>query len=112
MRRTGAGRPTPRGDLLVGRDGELQRLAGLLAEAKEGHGHLVFITGEPGTGKTALANDFLRRGGPAPQSAPHILPPYAPSWCLQLPAAAPGPDLAETLKQQTLGVTRERMLRE
>jgi tetratricopeptide (TPR) repeat protein len=144
---TESGRPTPRGDLLVGRDGELQRLAGLLAEAKGGHGHLVFVTGELGTGKTALANEFLRRArpdatltiargrcvehygageaylpildvvgallaGPGRQSALHILRTYAPSWCLQLPAAAPGPDLAETLKQQTLGVTRERMLRE
>ncbi len=134
-------------DLLVGRDAELEQLRHLLAEAKEGRGHLVFLTGEPGTGKTALANEFLRRArsdteltvargrcvehygageaylpildvvgsllaGPGRASALHILRTYAPSWCLQLPAAAPSPELVETLKQQTVGVTRERMLRE
>ena len=136
-----------KGELLVGRDAELRRLQALLAEAKEGHGHLVFVTGEPGTGKTALANEFLRRArpdtgltvargrcvehygageaylpildvvgallaGPGRSSALDILRTYAPSWCLQLPAAAPSSELLETLRQQTVGVTRERMLRE
>jgi tetratricopeptide (TPR) repeat protein len=144
-----AGRPTTfaKGELLVGRDAELLKLEGLLAEAKEGHGHLVFVTGEPGTGKTALANEFLRRArpdkevtvargrcvehygageaylpildvvgallaGPGRPYALEILRTYAPSWCLQLPAAAPSPELVEQFKQQTVGVTRERMLRE
>jgi tetratricopeptide (TPR) repeat protein len=145
-----AGRPTPppsRGELLVGRDAELEKLQELLEEAKEGRGHLVFVTGEPGTGKTALANEFFRRArpdagltvargrcvehygageaylpildvvgsllaGPGRASALDLLRTYAPSWCLQLPAAALSPELAETLKQQTVGVTRERMLRE
>jgi tetratricopeptide (TPR) repeat protein len=137
----------PKGEILVGREAELRLLEGLLAEAKEGRGHIVFVTGEPGIGKTTLTNELLRRArqdpgltvargrcvehygageaylpildvmgallsGPARGPALEILRTYAPSWCLQLPAAAPNPQVAETLRQHTVGVTRERMLRE
>jgi tetratricopeptide (TPR) repeat protein len=36
---------------------------------------------------------------------------YAPTWCVQLPVGAP-PDSQEALRQQTIGATKERMLRE
>ena len=49
-----AGRST-----LVGREAELARLHGALAKALAGQRQLVFVTGEPGIGKTALVEAFL-----------------------------------------------------
>ena len=49
------------GEVLVGREAELRTLDGLLADAVAGEGRVVFLTGEPGIGKTALAGAFLRR---------------------------------------------------
>ena len=45
----------------VGREPELSRLEELLAQAVGGNGRVVFITGEPGIGKTSLSDEFLRR---------------------------------------------------
>ena len=45
----------------VGRDAELDRLEGYLALALQGQRQIVFITGEPGVGKTTLADLFVRR---------------------------------------------------
>jgi AAA ATPase domain len=39
---------------LVGRDAELSRLSGWVADLAAGHGHAALIDGEPGIGKTAL----------------------------------------------------------
>ena len=50
----GAGGPAP-----VGREGELGSLALLQARAAAGERQMVFITGEPGIGKTTLVNAFL-----------------------------------------------------
>lgn len=47
--------------LLVGRDTELTHLYSLLEKAMAGERQLVFVTGEPGIGKTALLDAFLRR---------------------------------------------------
>lgn len=47
--------------LLVGRDRELAQLHELLEEARDGQRRLVFITGGPGSGKTAVSEIFLRR---------------------------------------------------
>jgi predicted ATPase/DNA-binding winged helix-turn-helix (wHTH) protein len=49
--------PPPSG--LVGRDAELARLHALLKTALSGQRRLVFVTGEPGIGKTALVEAFL-----------------------------------------------------
>src|SRR5437762_2977781 len=48
-------------EAFVGREPELKRLEELLGQAAEGAGRMVFITGEPGIGKTTLADEFLRR---------------------------------------------------
>lgn len=53
----------------VGRQHELERLTTRFQEAVQGHGHLVFITGSPGMGKTELCEQFvsslsIARGGP------------------------------------------------
>jgi DNA-binding SARP family transcriptional activator/predicted ATPase len=45
----------------VARERELAQLDGYLAEALAGKGCVVFVTGEAGTGKTALAGEFGRR---------------------------------------------------
>jgi DNA-binding winged helix-turn-helix (wHTH) protein/tetratricopeptide (TPR) repeat protein len=50
--------PTSRG-MLTGRDAELGRLGGWLARAQRGERQVVFVTGEPGIGKTALVEAFL-----------------------------------------------------
>ena len=135
-------------DAFVGREPELEALQKLLDEAVAGRGRLVFITGEPGQGKTSLSNEFLRRAG---EAYPHIimarghcieqygsseaylpvleafgallrsdarelirqtLRSCAPVWCLQFPSAFPGSEEREQLRQEAVGATKERMLRE
>src|SRR4029077_7964766 len=51
---------------LVGRAAELAELARAFAAARAGRRQVVFVTGEPGIGKTALADAFLDQlpGGP------------------------------------------------
>jgi adenylate cyclase len=44
--------------VFVGRDREMARLRTILARGLAGHGQVVFITGEAGSGKTALINAF------------------------------------------------------
>jgi len=53
--------------VLVGRDDELSHLGDWLARARGGQRQLVFVTGGPGTGKTALAESFLYQAGGDPQ---------------------------------------------
>ncbi len=45
----------------VGREPELERLTQLLGRAIAGHGRVVFVSGEPGMGKTELCAQFLRQ---------------------------------------------------
>ena len=47
--------------LFVARERELQDLDNLLDRALEGHGRVAFVTGEAGSGKTALLNEFAHR---------------------------------------------------
>src|SRR5437867_6809509 len=56
----GASRAAP---TLVGRDAELARLHEVLGKALDRQRQLVFVTGEPGIGKTALVEAFLTRIG-------------------------------------------------
>jgi adenylate cyclase len=46
---------------LVARDGQLAELERHLQSARAGQGRVVFLTGEAGSGKTALASEFGRR---------------------------------------------------
>ena len=55
----------PASPTLVGRDAELARLHAHLARALGGQRQLVFVTGEPGIGKTALVEAFLAEVGEA-----------------------------------------------
>ncbi|MFI5006669.1 MAG: ATP-binding protein [Solirubrobacterales bacterium] len=55
------------GEVLVGREAELQKLEAFLAGAVAGQGAVIFLTGEAGIGKSALAGEFLRRAAQNPQ---------------------------------------------
>jgi predicted ATPase/DNA-binding winged helix-turn-helix (wHTH) protein len=48
-------------EVFVGRDRELNTLAGRLERALHGSGSLVLVAGESGSGKTALLREFVRR---------------------------------------------------
>ena len=48
-------------DVFVGRVPELALLEDAAAEAAGGHGRLVLVAGEPGIGKSRLADEFARR---------------------------------------------------
>jgi serine/threonine protein kinase/tetratricopeptide (TPR) repeat protein len=132
----------------VGRSNELNKLDGLLRRVVEGSGRVVFITGEPGIGKSSLVGEFLRRArkqypgllisrgrcveqygtgeaylpfldaigslltGASRERIVALLRTYAPTWCLQFPAAFVSSMALEKLQQETGGATKERMLRE
>jgi class 3 adenylate cyclase len=53
---------------LVGRDEELDLLAGRWDRARQGEGQLVLIAGEPGIGKSRLINEFHARLGETPHT--------------------------------------------
>jgi serine/threonine protein kinase/tetratricopeptide (TPR) repeat protein len=132
----------------VGRGPELEKLEEYLQQAIDGTGRLVFITGEPGIGKTSLSDEFLRRArarypgllvsrgrcveqygtgeaylpfldaigalldGPGRERLAALMRTYAPTWCMELPAAFASTGAFERLQQETIGATKERMMRE
>jgi class 3 adenylate cyclase/tetratricopeptide (TPR) repeat protein len=51
--------PAPGTVPLAGRDTERSVLSGAIARAKEGHGAIVLLAGEPGVGKTRLATEAM-----------------------------------------------------
>jgi len=51
--------------IIVGRDGELDRLHSYLRQLEDGQRRVVFVTGEAGIGKTALADAFCRQIDPS-----------------------------------------------
>jgi serine/threonine protein kinase/tetratricopeptide (TPR) repeat protein len=130
----------------VGREPEIRKLEGLLQQAIEGTGRIVFITGEPGIGKTSLSDEFLRRSrkqqllisrgrcveqygtgeaylpfldamgellqAPGRERIAAVMRTYAPTWCMELPTAFASSGSLEKLQQETIGATKERMMRE
>ena len=52
---------TPPVATLLGRDAELGALEGALGDARAGHGRLFLLVGEPGIGKTRLADELCAR---------------------------------------------------
>jgi serine/threonine protein kinase/tetratricopeptide (TPR) repeat protein len=132
----------------VGRAPELKKLEEFLEQAIAGTGRVVFITGEPGIGKTSLSDEFLRRArsrypgvlisrgrcveqygtgeaylpfldavgalldGPGRERLASVMRTCAPTWCTQLPAAFTSTGALERLQQETIGATKDRMMRE
>jgi DNA-binding winged helix-turn-helix (wHTH) protein len=69
--------------VLVGREAELTRLHAALRKALNGERQLVFVTGEPGIGKTTLVETFLAEVGAATANASNNTAagkPISPSW--------------------------------
>ncbi len=62
---SGQTKPPPPGTCLVDREKELQALDHALAAAIQGQRQCVFVSGEPGVGKTALVAAFMARHGQA-----------------------------------------------
>ncbi len=121
--------PDPESDVtpaLVGRSDELGILRAHLEAALQGRRQMVFVTGDPGIGKTALVEALLRdaasggalvaRGtcieqyGSGEAYLP-ILGRHAPTWLTQMPGVATDDELAG-LQLRVQGATRARMLRE
>ena len=57
--------PQVAADELVGRDDQLAALEGVLAGARDGRGRVALVAGEPGIGKTRLAEEAARRAAAA-----------------------------------------------
>ena len=132
---------------LVGRDRPLAELRDGLRKASRGQRQIVFVTGEPGMGTTALVDELQRQAaldvpgiriargqcindhggveayypmlealgqlcrGPGAASIVENLAIQAPTWLVQFPALVKR-EHREMLRQEILGATRERMLRE
>lgn len=75
--------------LLVGRDRHLQALLKLWEQASSGRGQLLFITGEPGIGKTALAQQAAEQS-----AAPVVLS----GRCQEAESGAPYQPFAQALR--------------
>src|SRR6185369_5356952 len=137
---------SPPSALVVGRDRELSELRGCLERATNGNRQIVFVTGEPGIGKTTAVELFLAEAAsgerlriaqgrciethgageaylplleamtrlcrePGEQAIARLLRQHAPTWLTQMPSVLNASEL-RTLRRQTYGMTRERMLRE
>jgi predicted ATPase/DNA-binding winged helix-turn-helix (wHTH) protein len=138
---------SPAGGRPVGRDRELGALRAYLRRALRGQRQVVFITGEPGIGKTALVDEFQRQAaaekpsiriargqcvegyggaeayypmlealgqlcrGSEGNRVVEILAAQAPTWLVQFPSLVKR-EQRQTLQQEMLGATRDRMLRE
>jgi len=132
---------------VVGREGESSQLRDCLRGALRGERQVVFVTGEPGIGKTALVDEFQRQAlidvpalriargqcieafGGTEAYYPFLealgqlcvrsgaacivetLAAQAPTWLVQFPALLTERH-RQLLRQEILGVTRERMVRE
>jgi len=138
--------PPPTRPLVVGRDRELSELCEHLACAVKGERRIVFVTGEPGIGKTTTVHAFLaeavRTGplrigqgrcvelhgpgeaylplleamtrlcrDPGGQRIRGLFRQHAPSWLAEMPSVVGSAEL-RALRRRTVGITRERMLRE
>jgi DNA-binding SARP family transcriptional activator len=108
--------PGPPGPSLIGRDSELAHLRGRLRQVASGHGGAVVLVGEPGAGKTTLAEAAARLAaadgitaawGRCPDAA--STPAYWP-WSQVLRALPAGPQV-QTARQRLDGEESVRQFR-
>ena len=139
-------KPSPTTKPFVDRRAARRRLEGFLERASHGERQIVFVTGEPGIGKTTFVDLFVQSAALVPdlwvargqcvegfggQEAYYpmltafeqlmhasddrrvvdTLATRAPTWLMQFPSLVKA-DQRETLHRDTLGATRERMVRE
>jgi DNA-binding winged helix-turn-helix (wHTH) protein len=127
---------------LVGRDDALAQLHAAWQQAQAGQRQMVWLSGEPGMGKTTLITHFIamldaravalgqcveQHGAGEPYlpllealgalargdaALPALLRDVAPSWLLQMPWLCPQADEREALRRQLAGSGPERMPRE
>ena len=139
----GSAQPAPMAmaDALIGRDVALQRLEAAWSQATSGRRRIVWVTGEPGIGKTTVLDHFVAAHAEAlvarGQCVEHFgtSEPYlpvlealgalcrkdaslvplmravAPTWLLQLPWIASESERA-AMRAEVAGSTQDRMLRE
>jgi DNA-binding winged helix-turn-helix (wHTH) protein/tetratricopeptide (TPR) repeat protein len=140
VKRGEAGKP------LIDRRAARARLESCLEHAAKGERQIVFVTGEPGMGKTTFVDQFVQSAAQLPdlwiargqcvegfggQEAYYpiltaleqlvhasgdrrfveMLAKQAPTWLVQFPSLVSA-DQREALHRDTLGATRERMVRE
>jgi predicted ATPase len=55
--------PQPPRDFIIGRQAALLQLTAALGDGMQGRRRMMFITGEPGIGKTAIVDEFMRSVG-------------------------------------------------
>jgi tRNA A-37 threonylcarbamoyl transferase component Bud32/tetratricopeptide (TPR) repeat protein len=137
-----------RPETFVGRERERASLRTIARRLVNGAGTIVFLTGDAGLGKSALASAFLAdatadhpqllvaRGmcveqygageaylpfldaltglltGPHRERIMAVLRRHAPTWCLQFPGVFGSTSAVDQLRQEAIGATKERMLRE
>ena len=65
---------------LVARAGVLAEVGSVLTAARAGRGALLTVTGEPGIGKTRLAEEAAERAGDSRSSGHGALRRVAPRW--------------------------------
>ena len=97
-----AGEESP---ILVGRDSEIARLSALLRQASAGQRQVVFIQGEPGIGKSAIVEAFLRTARALPDP---VLIGYG--QCVeQYAEREPYMPVLEALERLSHGPSRDRL---
>ena len=97
--------PTPLTPIIVGRDPELSQLREALARAEAGERQLVFVSGEPGIGKTSLVTTFVTETAAAGRA--HI------AWGQAIEhygASEPYLPLLEALARTCRGASADRVL--
>ncbi len=95
----------------VGRELELRELERSLGQAEQGRGNVVVLLGEPGAGKTRLAEEFLQLVRPrrlvttTARCFEHLTPPWQPVFeAVEQVVAAGGAAVPPTLEAQLAGI--------
>jgi len=91
---------------LVGRDGELARLKTAFAQVLQGQGHVVFLTGEAGVGKSRLVAE-LSQVTVAPTGEDGRVPLWLEGRCLELGTTAAYAPFVDVLRQYFAWGARE-----